>query len=201
MKKGASMKRKLSLAKSGAAPLLWEEMFVSPLCPLWLCFTEKGLSSLFFDKPGLTPGPLWPVGQTDPEVAARLRQWRQEAAAALNGYFAGQTDSFAGLTLDLKGTPFQLQVWEALQQVPFGQVTSYQALAASLDRPRAARAVGAALGANPLPIIIPCHRVVATSGSLGGYSAGLHYKRQLLSHEQVTLGKAPIPLHGPLQEQ
>ena len=112
-----------------------------------------------------------------------------------------EPDSFEHLTLDLQGTPFQIRVWQALRQVPFGTITSYQALADSLGMPRSARAVGGALGANPLPIIIPCHRVVATNGSLGGYSAGLQYKRLLLSHEQVALGKSPIPLHGPIEDR
>jgi O-6-methylguanine DNA methyltransferase len=179
---------------------LWEEMLSTPLCPLWLSFSAQGLQVVSFDKPGPQPGPLWPVGQhqTDPEPAARLRQWRQEVAAAFKAYFAGDPRSFDYLTLDLQGTPFQIKVWQALRQVPFGSTTSYRALAESLDMPRSARAMGGALRANPLPIIIPCHRVIATSGSLGGYSSGLHYKRLLLSHEQVTSGKGPIPLHGPI---
>jgi O-6-methylguanine DNA methyltransferase len=180
---------------------LWEEMLPTPICPLWLSFSEKGLEALYFNSPGQQPGPLWPVGQTDQELAARLRQWRQETAAALKAYFAGEPQSFANLTLDLQGTPFQIKVWQALRQVPFGAITSYQALADSLGMPRSARALGGALRANPLPIIIPCHRVIATNGSLGGYSAGLQYKRLLLSHEHVTLGKSPIPLHGPLEDR
>ena len=177
---------------------LWEEMLPTPICPLWLSFSEQGLQALYFNNPGTESGPVWPVDQhqTDPELAARLRQWRQETAAALKAYFAGQPESFEHLTLDLQGTPFQIRVWQALRQVPFGGVISYQVLADSLNMPRSARAVGGALRANPMPIIIPCHRVVATNGSLGGYSAGIQYKRLLLSHEQVALGKSPIPLHG-----
>jgi O-6-methylguanine DNA methyltransferase len=168
---------------------------------MWLSFSEKGLEALYFNNPGQPTGPLWPVGQTDQELASRLRQWRQETAAALKAYFAGEPQSFANLTLDLQGTPFQIKVWQALRQVPFGAITSYQALADSLGMLRSARAIGGALRANPLPIIIPCHRVIATNGSLGGYSAGLQYKRLLLSHEQLTLGKSSIPLHGPLEDR
>ncbi len=173
-----------------------------PLPPVAL-FSDQGLQALYFNNPGRQSGPLWPVDQhqTDPELAARLRQWRQETAAALKAYFTGEANSFAPLTLDLQGTPFQIRVWQALRQVPFGAITSYQALADSLEMPRSARAVGGALGANPLPIIIPCHRVVAANGSLGGYSAGLQYKRLLLSHERVALGKSPIPLHGPIGDR
>lgn len=182
---------------------LWEEMLPTPLCPLWLAFSELGLQALFFNNPGKQSGPMWPVGQhqTDPDLAARLRQWRQETAAAFKAYFAGESESFGRLTLDLQGTSFQIRVWQALRQVPFGAFISYQALADSLGMPRSARTVGGALRDNPLPIIIPCHRVIATDGSLGGYSAGLQYKRLLLSHEQVALGKSPIPLHGPIDDR
>lgn len=190
-------------SKTSEPAILWEEMLPSPLCPLWLSFSSQGLQALYFDNPGKHLGPQWPVGQhqADPELAARLRQWRQETAAAVKAYFAGQPNSFENLILDLQGTPFQRKVWQALRQVPFGATVSYQALAASLDMPRSARAVGNALGANPLPIIIPCHRVVAADGSLGGYSGGLQYKRLLLSHEQVALGNSPIPLHGPVEDR
>jgi O-6-methylguanine DNA methyltransferase len=195
------MKIPAKRAKSLAAKPLWVEMLPTPLCPLWLSFSEHGLQTLHFNSPGPESGPLWPVGQSDQEVAAHLRQWRQEVAGALKAYFAGEPRSFDNLTLDLQGTPFQIMVWTALRQVPFGTIISYQALAGSLDRPRSARAIGGALGANPLPIIIPCHRVIAANGSLGGYSAGLHYKRQLLSHEQAATGKSPIPLHGPIEDR
>jgi methylated-DNA-[protein]-cysteine S-methyltransferase len=176
-------------------------MLPTPLCPLWLSFSEKGLQAVYFNNPGKEFGPLWPLAQhqTDPEMAVRLRQWRQETAAAFKAYFAGEPENFENLTLDVQGTPFQVKVWEILRQTPFGSITSYQALADSLEMPRSARAIGGAMRANPLPIIIPCHRVIATSGSLGGYASGLHYKRQLLSHEQSASGKSPIPLHGPLK--
>jgi methylated-DNA-[protein]-cysteine S-methyltransferase len=197
------MKINRTLAHSSESMPLWEEMLPTPLCPLWLSFSERGLQALYFNNPGTQTGPLWPVDQhqSDPELATSLRQWRQETTAALMAYFAGRPDSFEHLSLDLQGTPFQIRVWEALRQVPFGAITSYQALADSLGMPRSARAVGGALGANPLPIIIPCHRVVATNGSLGGYSAGIQYKRLLLSHEQVASGKSPIPLHGPIEDR
>jgi methylated-DNA-[protein]-cysteine S-methyltransferase len=189
-------------AKSAQSSPLWEETLSTPLCPVWLSFSGQGLEALYFNRPGQQPGPLWPVKQhqSDPELAARLRQWRQEAAAALEAYFAGDPRSFDHLALDLQGTPFQIKVWQALRQVPFGNVTSYQALAEAVNLPRSARAVGGAMRANPLPIIIPCHRVIAANGSLGGYSGGLQYKRLLLSHEQVAMGKGPIPLYGPIDE-
>jgi methylated-DNA-[protein]-cysteine S-methyltransferase len=196
------MKRVSKTVGSESLPL-WEEMLSTPLCPIWLSFSGRGLQAVYFNNPGKGSGPLWPVSQhqADPELAAHLRQWRQETAAAFKAYFAGEPESFERLTLDVQGTPFQIKVWQALRQVPFGAITSYQALADSLGMPRSARAMGGALGANPLPIIIPCHRVIAASGDLGGYSAGIHYKRLLLSHEQVASGKSPIPLYGPLENR
>jgi methylated-DNA-[protein]-cysteine S-methyltransferase len=193
------MKKELKLADAAKSADLWEEMLPTPVCPLWLCFSDRGLRALYFNHPGGHSGPQWPVRhqQTDVDLTSRLRQWRQETAAALKAYFAGKPRSFEDLTLDVQGTEFQLRVWQALRQVPFGAVTSYQALANSLGMPRSARAVGGALRANHLPIIIPCHRIISGNGSLGGFSAGLHYKRLLLSHERVVLGRSPIPLHGP----
>jgi methylated-DNA-[protein]-cysteine S-methyltransferase len=182
---------------------LWEEMLPTPLCPLWLSFSEKGLQAVYFNSPGHDSGPVWPVDQhqNDPELAARLRQWRQKTAAAFKAYFAGEPESFTNLALDIQGTPFQIKVWQTLRQTPFGTITSYQALADALGMSRSARAIGGAMRTNPLPIIIPCHRVIATDGSLGGYASGLQIKRQLLSHEQIASGKGPIPLHGPVERQ
>jgi methylated-DNA-[protein]-cysteine S-methyltransferase len=99
-------------------------------------------------------------------------------------YFAGSAD-FHTLTLDLHGTPFQLRVWQELRRIPWGATISYRELARRVGRPQAFRAVGQANGANPIPIIIPCHRVIAANGSLGGYSSGLERKRWLLKHEGV----------------
>jgi len=101
----------------------------------------------------------------------------------VDDYFAGKPASFEALPLDLQGSPFQLRVWQELQKIPRGETVSYQELAKHIGRPRAARAVGQACGANPIPILIPCHRVIAANGSLGGYSSGLERKRWLLKHE------------------
>ena len=107
----------------------------------------------------------------------------EAAKQALSRYFdAGATD-FADLPLDLRGTPFQLRVWQELRQIPRGRAISYKELARRAGSPRASRAVGQANGRNPVPIIVPCHRVIAADGSLGGYSSGLDRKRWLLRHE------------------
>lgn len=183
---------RLGRRKKNFAPL-WEEMLPTPLCPLWLSFSEKGLQAVSFDAPGEAVGPSWPVHQLGSPLTATLRQWRRETVAAFAAYFAGEPESFQQITLDLRGTPFQRRVWAALRQVPFGRLTTYKELACSLDLPRGARAVGAALRANPLAIIIPCHRVVASNGSLGGYNAGQQYKRELLSLERQATGQSPWP--------
>ena len=102
----------------------------------------------------------------------------------LREYFAGKRKSF-DLPLDLSGTPFQMEVWKALLEIPFGQVVTYGELARRIGRPRAARAVGNAVGANPVPIVIPCHRVVPKSGGIGNFGPGPEWKARLLGLEQA----------------
>lgn len=105
-----------------------------------------------------------------------------EAKRQLEEYFAGKRQNF-DLPLAPKGTPFQMAVWQALSEIPYGETTTYGALAERVDRPKAARAVGMALNKNPIPIIIPCHRVVGKNGSLTGFAWGLEAKRCLLKLE------------------
>ncbi len=115
--------------------------------------------------------------------------WRRDdslfggAFAQLSAYFAGELTQFA-LPLFFAGTAFQNTVWTALRDIPFGETTSYGMLAARIGRPTASRAVGAANGANPLPIIVPCHRVIGSNRSLTGFGGGIATKRFLLSHER-----------------
>ena len=115
----------------------------------------------------------------------------KEAVSQLQAYFEGRLTRFS-LPLRPEGTPFQLQVWQALQSIPYGQVISYGQLAESIGKPGACRAVGGANGKNRLPILIPCHRVIAANGSLGGYSTGESIdgqwiKKGLLALEGVLL--------------
>lgn len=105
-----------------------------------------------------------------------------EARQQLGEYFAGIRTRLE-LSFRLIGTPFQKSVWQALLEIPFGKTTTYQSLAEAVGRPKAARAVGAANGANPLPIIVPCHRAVGSSGALIGFGGGLEAKRFLLDLE------------------
>jgi methylated-DNA-[protein]-cysteine S-methyltransferase len=101
----------------------------------------------------------------------------------LSAYFAGELSALAGLTVLTGGTPFQRQVWAALRKIPIGKTTSYGALAQRIGRPNAIRAVGLANGANPVGVVIPCHRVIGADGSLTGYAGGLERKRWMLEHE------------------
>jgi O-6-methylguanine DNA methyltransferase len=101
----------------------------------------------------------------------------------VTAYFKGEKNPFAGLKLDTGGTDFQQSVWQALQRIPHGQTISYLELAHAVGRPKAHRAVGSANGKNPIAIIIPCHRVIASNGSLAGYAGGVERKAQLLALE------------------
>ena len=109
-----------------------------------------------------------------------------EAARQLRAYFAGELREFH-LALDLRGTAFQKRVWRELTAIPYGETRSYSEIAAAIGAPRAVRAVGAANGANPAPIVVPCHRVIGAGGKLTGYGGGLPLKRRLLDLEKETL--------------
>lgn len=106
----------------------------------------------------------------------------EPVAEQLAAYFDRRLKAF-DLPLDMRGTPFQREVWQALTSIPFGQTRSYAQIAAQVGRPQAVRAVGAANGANPVPIIVPCHRVIGSNGTLTGYAGGLELKRRLLELE------------------
>jgi len=112
----------------------------------------------------------------------------REAARQLEAYFARRRTTFE-LPLDPRGTPFQQRVWEALETIPYGETVSYGELAKRIGQPTASRAVGAANGANPIPIIIPCHRAVGADGSMTGFGGGIALKRKLLALEA---GQRPL---------
>lgn len=109
----------------------------------------------------------------------------KRAKRELDEYFKGKRKKFT-VPLDPKGTPFQKKVWRALLDIPYGKTITYKELALNVESPKGFRAVGGANGKNPIPIIIPCHRVVATGGALGGYSDGLERKVELLKLEGLT---------------
>jgi methylated-DNA-[protein]-cysteine S-methyltransferase len=109
------------------------------------------------------------------------------AVTALRAYFAGDLHAIDAVPVDLNGTPFQQRVWTALRGIPAGRPVSYGSLARAIGTPTAVRAVGAANGANPVAIVVPCHRVIGSNGTLTGYGGGLDRKRWLLQHEQGGL--------------
>jgi methylated-DNA-[protein]-cysteine S-methyltransferase len=122
-----------------------------------------------------------------------------DAAGQLEAYFAGERRAF-DLPLELAGTPFQRSVWAELRQVPYGATVTYTELAGRVGRPDVVRAVGAAVGRTPVPIVVPCHRVLGADGGLTGYRGGLHRKRALLDLERRGLeGLGPEPAGAPRQ--
>ena len=147
----------------------------SPLGPILLAGDDQGLRQVSFaqgTKP-VSPDPGW---QQDDDLL-------EEPARQLQAYFAGELQDF-DLKLAPQGTPFQVQVWKALGEIPYGETITYGELARRIGRPSASRAVGAANGRNPLPIVLPCHRVIGSNGSLTGYGGGLPIKEALLRLEQ-----------------
>lgn len=164
----------------------------TPIGVLELAATEAGLSEVRFAE-GLLKQKS-PQDQRRAGASVRLRQMESDATALLrqalkelDEYFSGTRLRF-DLPLDLRGTTFQLQVWHVLQTIPYGTTISYRSLAEAAGRPAAIRAAGAANGANPLAIIVPCHRVVGADGSLTGYEGGLETKRFLLELERRFTG-------------
>ena len=152
--------------------------YESPLGTMLLAASDRGLAGVWFV--GQRHGPDSSGWREDPQHPV-LR----EAVAQLRAYFAGERSRFE-LPLDLDtGTPFQQSVWAALLAIPPGGTTSYAALARSVGKPQAARAIGAAVGRNPVSIVVPCHRVLGTGGGLTGYAGGLERKTALLRLEGV----------------
>ncbi len=147
----------------------------TPLGPVTLAASDIGLAGIWFEGQRHFPAQAW---RQQPEHAVL-----QEAARQLTAYFAGERSHF-DLPLDLRaGTEFQRAVWQALLQIPSGHTCSYGALSSAIGRPSAVRAVGGAIGRNPLSVVVPCHRVIGSAGSLTGYAGGLDRKTALLRLE------------------
>ena len=121
-------------------------------------------------------------------AALRLRSGPTSAAIreALHAYLEGKLDAIDTVAVETSGTPFQRVVWEELRRIPAGTTLSYRDLAIRIGRPKAVRAVGHANGANPICVVVPCHRLIGSDGSLTGYGGGLHRKRWLIDHEAGT---------------
>src|SRR5208282_1856332 len=159
----------------------------SPVGPLFLAASTKGLVRLEFEARMMELNPGTTQRQeSKPALAPYLRE--------LDEYFAGKRHQFS-LPLDLRGTGFQLACWRALLEIPYGETRSYRDIAQAIGHPHAYRAVGMSNNRNPIAIVVPCHRVIASSGSLCGYGGGLDIKRKLLDLEQASLHPSPyLPL-------
>ena len=151
----------------------------SPVGLLTISGNEKGLHSVSFDP---TSPVIDPAARTDEPGRPTL----DEAVRQLRAYFQKKLTQF-DLPLNPEGTAFQMEVWRELQNIPYGSVISYGELAKLIGKPKASRAVGAANGANPIPIIIPCHRVIGSNGRMTGYGGGVRIKEALLELERVRL--------------
>jgi methylated-DNA-[protein]-cysteine S-methyltransferase len=154
-----------------SSPIRWT-IHLSPLGPLTLRGGARGLVALDF------PGDGEPLDE-----AGRAPDLFDDAERQLDAYFAGELRRFE-LDLDLGGTPFQRAIWQRLVEIPYGETISYGALARSIGRPDGVRAVAAAVGRTPVPVVVPCHRVVAGDGALTGYRGGLQRKQALLELER-----------------
>ena len=155
---------------------VWE----SPVGPLLIAGDDEALRYIYFPRNGKA---------AKPEPAAPTHGWVESATgvvaqtvAQLREYFAGKRTQF-DLPLAVEGTAFQRSVWRALEEIPYGQTISYSELARRVGNPKASRAAGSANGANRIPIVIPCHRVIAAGGKLGGFGGGLPTKQFLLALE------------------
>lgn len=145
----------------------------SPIGVLTIVANETGLTEIRFPSNKLL---------TEPGTKQSCHLV-EEAAAQLHAYFDGRLNTFS-LPLCPAGTDFQQAVWQQLRAVAYGATASYGEIAAAIGRPKASRAVGAASGRNPIPIVVPCHRIIGSNGALTGFSGGLEIKRWLLAHEQ-----------------
>lgn len=170
-------------APAVTADLLAAAALDSPVGPLLCVAGEVALRSLLFlDEASEAPARAERLGARFSEAPDHpiIDQTRRE----LDEYFRGERRIFT-VPLDMRGTEFQRRVWDALRRIPYGETTSYADIARRIDAPRAVRAVGGANGANPIPVIVPCHRVIGACGALTGFGGGLERKRILLDLERA----------------
>jgi methylated-DNA-[protein]-cysteine S-methyltransferase len=167
----------LTTSKQGGIMALAYKIIESPVGKLKLVASEKGLVAILWENDNPRRVRLNEL------VADNKHPVLTETERQLDEYFAGKRKTFS-VPLDMRGTRFQKDVWEVLLAIPFGETRSYGQLAKQLGNPRATRAVGAANGRNPLSIIVPCHRVIGSSGKLTGFAGGLDTKAKLLSLEK-----------------
>jgi len=156
---------------------------LSPLGPIGLAATQRGVCEVRFGA-----GPRWAAEAYPGEAMTHVFPHAFPGGKALVAYLNGLDADLSAVPVDPGGTPFQRAVWAAARAIPRGRTRTYAEIAAAVGRPGAARAVGQALGANPVPLLVPCHRVLATGGGLGGFSGGIGLKARLLVLEGVMVG-------------
>jgi len=161
----------------------WKSSIKTPVGNFTAFYTENGLAALNFpngEKDSSGPG------VTDPNVSPKIRDWHRMTEAALKTFFAGQEPKKLP-PLDIMGTEFQKSVWRAMLKIPYGKTKSYGEIAQAIGKPKAVRAVGGACGANSIPVLVPCHRVLAANKKIGGFSSGLGWKCKLLELEGIAI--------------
>jgi methylated-DNA-[protein]-cysteine S-methyltransferase len=159
----------------------------SPIGAVHLLASKDGLSAIYFDKQ------IEPMDRRFPPALRGgfdRNPWLLRSEAFLQCYFAGDLDFLPEIALDLQGTPFQLAIWNELQNIPPAETLSYGEIAHRIGSPKASRAVGAAIGRNPVSILVPCHRAIGSTGKLTGFAGGLDVKRFLLDHESRCRSQA-----------
>jgi O-6-methylguanine DNA methyltransferase len=162
-------------------------MVATPLGDLCAAISPLGLGYLGFGEQAPALAAAWARRWMPQARVLPASGGLEELVAQLESYFAGQLREWS-VALDLRGTPFQIAAWQALRAIPYGQVRAYSEHAAAIGHPRAVRAVGAANGANPISIVVPCHRLIGKGGSLVKYGGGLEIKRRLLALEGALAG-------------
>lgn len=169
--------------KAQSQSVVWE-VFPSDFGPVLIAASHDGLCRIAFGEGEAELQALYPQAELqngaadDADDSDARREWIKAAALTI-----AHPEARVFVPLALAGTPFQMQVWDALKHIPAGETRSYRQIAEAVGAPDAVRAVGTAIGANPVAVLIPCHRVVRSDGALGGYAWGLDIKRQLLARE------------------
>jgi methylated-DNA-[protein]-cysteine S-methyltransferase len=147
-------------------PRLYQDAYDSPIGALYITFAGEELTAISFGRPSIKQGKI-------------PNSFRKQ----LMDYFEGRLREFTQEILFLEGTEFEKKVWLSLRDVPYGETRTYKWIAEKIERPKAVRAVGQALSRNPIPIVLPCHRIIESDGHIGGYSSGVGIKRRLLDME------------------
>lgn len=165
--------------------IFWTRMHDTPLGDIILVEEDGKLKEISISKQNESDRGIQDrLEALDPDVYQQDSPFLNRVESELREYFTGERETF-DIPVTFAGTEFQEKVWEVIASIPFGETLSYGEIADKIEIPNAARAIGNACGNNPIPIIVPCHRVLASNGKLGGYSSGLDNKRTLLSLENI----------------